>query len=81
MKQALKVGALYFAAVFATGFVLGAIRTLWLVPRMGTRAAELIEARDCCTPNRWSVAAERISCDRLGMYNAYPLAAALRPDA
>ena len=44
MKQALKVGALYFAAVFAAGFALGAIRTVWLVPRMGTRAAELVEA-------------------------------------
>jgi len=42
--QILKVGALYFAAVFAVGFVLGAIRTLWVEPELGTRVAELIEA-------------------------------------
>ena len=41
--QVLKAGALYFALVFAVGFVLGAIRTLWLVPRVGTRTAELTE--------------------------------------
>jgi len=41
--QVVKAGALYFVAVFAVGFVLGAIRTLWVVPRVGTRAAELIE--------------------------------------
>ena len=44
MKQALKVGALYFAAVFAVGFVLGTIRTLWVTPRIGARTAELIES-------------------------------------
>jgi hypothetical protein len=44
MKQALKIGALYFAAVFAVGFVLGTIRTLWVAPRIGVRAAELIES-------------------------------------
>lgn len=42
--QVLKVGALYFAAIFAVGFGLGTIRTLWVEPALGTRAAELIEA-------------------------------------
>lgn len=42
--QVLKVSTLYFASVFAVGFVLGAIRTMWLVPEVGTRVAELIEA-------------------------------------
>ena len=40
---ALKSGALYFALVFTVGFVLGAIRTMWLVPRLGARRAELME--------------------------------------
>jgi hypothetical protein len=39
----LKAGGLYFALVFGAGFVLGTIRTLWIVPRLGTRLAELIE--------------------------------------
>ncbi len=43
VKEILKAGALYFALVLAAGFVLGTIRTLWLVPRLGVRAAELME--------------------------------------
>lgn len=39
----LKAGALYFALVFCAGFVLGIGRTLWMVPRLGARAAELAE--------------------------------------
>ena len=38
-----KAGASYFALVFGTGFVLGAIRVPFLVPRLGERVAELIE--------------------------------------
>jgi hypothetical protein len=41
--QILKAGVLYFALVFGTGFVLGTLRTLWFVPRLGTRMAELLE--------------------------------------
>ncbi len=44
VRQALKSGALYFALVFAAGFALGTVRTLWIAPRIGVRAAELIEA-------------------------------------
>jgi len=40
--QLLKAGILYFAAVFGAGFVLGLIRTLWVVPRLGARMAELL---------------------------------------
>jgi hypothetical protein len=39
----LKAGVLYFALVFGAGFVLGTIRTLWIVPRLGMRMAELME--------------------------------------
>jgi hypothetical protein len=38
-----KMGTIYFAIVFTTGFVLGIIRTLWLVPHLGIRNAELLE--------------------------------------
>ena len=41
--QILQAGLFYFAIVFAAGFVLGAIRTVWIVPRVGTRVAELVE--------------------------------------
>jgi hypothetical protein len=41
--QVLKAGAVYFAVVFAVGFVLGTIRTLWVVPRFGAITAELME--------------------------------------
>lgn len=43
MMQILRGDLLHFVIVFGTGFVLGVIRTLWLVPRVGTRWAELIE--------------------------------------
>ncbi len=42
--QILKAGVLYFSVVFGAGFVLGPIRILWLVPRLGARVAELLEA-------------------------------------
>jgi len=44
MKETLKAGVVYFGLVFGAGFVLGTIRTLWVVPRLGVRTAELAEA-------------------------------------
>jgi hypothetical protein len=42
--RAIRFGIVYCAIVFTAGFVLGTIRTLLLLPRVGERAAELIEA-------------------------------------
>ena len=41
--RTLRAAGTYFGIVFGTGFVLGAIRVPFLVPRLGVRAAELIE--------------------------------------
>lgn len=43
MTAALKAGCVYFAAVFAAGFVLGAFRVVWLAPRLGALGAVLVE--------------------------------------
>jgi hypothetical protein len=42
--RTVKAGIIYFALVFAAGFLLGPIRIFWVVPRVGTRIAELMEA-------------------------------------
>ena len=39
----LKTGLLYFMLVFGAGFVLGPIRILLVAPKVGNRAAELLE--------------------------------------
>jgi hypothetical protein len=43
VTKVLKAGVLYFVLVFGAGFALGPVRILWVVPRFGTRTAELIE--------------------------------------
>jgi len=42
-RRVLRAGAVYFALVFAAGFLLGSIRVPLLVPRLGERIAELLE--------------------------------------
>jgi hypothetical protein len=42
--QILKAAILYFALVFGAGFVLGIFRTSFVVPKIGGRRAELLEA-------------------------------------
>jgi len=43
MNLFLLTGAIYFAAVFAAGFVLGVLRTLVLIPLLGELGAVLVE--------------------------------------
>jgi hypothetical protein len=67
-KQIAKAGSLYFLIVFAAGFVLGTIRTLWVVPILGARTAELIEEpiMFCVSilAARWVVTKLRFPIDR-----------------
>jgi hypothetical protein len=57
-SRVLLAGLAYFAIAFAAGMALGAPRLLYLVPRLGTRAAELIELPVmlglCWLAARWS---------------------------
>jgi hypothetical protein len=41
--RVVRAALLYFALTFGAGFVLGPLRILFLVPRLGTRTAELLE--------------------------------------
>lgn len=43
MTAALRLGLLYFAAVFALGFALGTLRTFVLAPALGALGAVLVE--------------------------------------
>ncbi len=41
--RSIKGGFAYFGLVFGAGFILGAVRVPYLVPRLGERLAELVE--------------------------------------
>ena len=71
-----KAAAIYFGLVFGIGFMLGPIRVLWVVPRIGERNAELIESPLMLiavflaarwTVNRFSVAAVRLNSVAVGI--------------
>ena len=38
-----RAALVYFGIVFGVGFALGTVRVLWVAPRVGARAAELVE--------------------------------------
>ena len=44
LAQILKAAISYFVVVFGSGFILGPIRIFFIVPRLGERTAELMEA-------------------------------------
>lgn len=74
MIRTIEAGMLYFALVFAAGFVLGTVRTLWIVPKIGARMAELLETPIMLVVTilaaRWTVrllAVPRASSARLAM--------------
>ncbi len=43
MRSIAAASFVYFALVFAVGFVFGVVRVVWLLPALGERHAELIE--------------------------------------
>ncbi len=43
VMDVLKAAIAYWGMVFGCGFVLGTVRTLWLLPLVGSRSAELLE--------------------------------------
>jgi len=69
-KQIANAGFLYFAIVFGVGFALGAVRTVWIVPRMGTRIAELMKSPILLgvtiAAARWIVLRCRVPAQRAG---------------
>ena len=76
-----KLALIYFALVFGAGFVMGTVRVLWLVPRVGQRAAELIEAPvmllAMTLAARWVVRRFGRSCGRGALLGAGLLAVGL----
>lgn len=43
MRSAVTAGLIYFAVVFSAGFILGAVRVVYIIPRLGAMGAVLIE--------------------------------------
>lgn len=54
MTSIVGAGALYFLLVFSAGFLFGVARTLWVVPRIGARRAELLESPFMLAVSVWA---------------------------
>ena len=52
--KTVRAALLYFGVVFGVGFILGTARVLWVVPRLGPRAAELMEAPIMVAASFWA---------------------------
>lgn len=57
MPAAIRAGLFYFLGVFAIGFALGTVRTLWLVPRFGALAAVAMEVPLMLLASWWACGA------------------------
>ncbi|MFN3646788.1 MAG: hypothetical protein ACK4S2_09755 [Gemmobacter sp.] len=74
MTAALRLGLVYFAAVFAVGFVLGTVRTLVLIPRIGELGAVLVELPVILTA-AWAICGRLLRGRRLGAAQAVAMGA------
>lgn len=74
VRGALRLGLFYFAAVFAVGFVLGTIRTLFLIPRIGELGAVLVELPVILTA-AWAICGRLLRGRRLGAPQAVAMGA------
>lgn len=74
MTTALRLGLVYFASVFAVGFVLGAIRTLFLIPRIGELGAVLVELPVILTA-AWAICGQLVRVQRLSAAQAVAMGA------
>lgn len=71
VPRTINAGVAYFGLVFGAGFILGAIRVPFLVPRLGERLAELLEMPLMLAVIVWSA---RFVANRF----ALPVAASVR---
>jgi ABC-type uncharacterized transport system permease subunit len=54
MRMSLAAALAYFGTVFALGFVLGTVRTLWIAPRVGALPATVLELPVMLAASWWA---------------------------